>query len=99
MRRRSRTVTSPEGSAARALLWLVVGLAVLVALIALSAPELVWTDPGATSELLLVAGLAGVPGLVMLLWLAYRRRGSEDHPPADHPEGHPDRRPDRRKED
>ena len=85
--------TGASGSAARALLWLVVGLAVLVALIVLTAPELVWTDPAATSELLLFATIAGVPGLVLLLWLAYRRRGrDEDTSPSQHPEGHPDQR-------
>ncbi len=87
-----------EGSAARALLWLVVGLAVLVALIALSAPEIAWTDPGATSEILLVATIAGVPGLAALLWLAYRRRGQDVDPDPYHPEGHPDRRSDRGEE-
>lgn len=74
------------------MLWLVVGLAVLVALIVLTAPELVWADPGAASEVLLVATLAGLPGLVLLLWLAFRRRGSDDTTATDHPEGHPDRR-------
>jgi hypothetical protein len=92
MRRRPHSVASAEGSAARALLWLMVGLAILVALVVLSAPELVWTEPGATSQLLLVASLAGLPGLALLLWLAFRRRGSDDDAMADHPEGHPDQR-------
>ena len=69
MHRRSRIVASADGSATRALLWLVVGLAALVALIALTAPELVWRDPSAVSEVLLLAGIAGIPGLLVLLWI------------------------------
>ena len=94
MHRRSRIVASADGSAARALLWLVVGLAALIALIALTAPELVWRDPSAASEVLLLAGIAGIPGLLVLLWIAYKRRGDQDTeaPAGQHPEGHPDRR-------
>ena len=74
------------------MLWLVVGLAVLVALIVLTAPELVWADPGAASQILLIATVAGVPGLLLLLWLAYRRRGDDRATSSEHPEGHPDQR-------
>lgn len=81
-----------SGSVGRAMLWLVVGLAVLVALIVLTAPELVWADPGAVSEVLLIATVAGTPGLVLLLWLAFRRRGQDDVTSSQHPEGHPDQR-------
>jgi hypothetical protein len=80
------------GSAARALLWLLVGLAVLVALIALTAPELVWSDPGTATEVLLFAMLAGVPGLLLVFWLAFKRRGDDAAEPTHHPEGHPDAR-------
>ena len=95
MRRRFRSVASTEGSAVRALLWLLVGLAVLVGLIALSAPEIAWTSPGVATEVLLVAAMAGIPGLVLLLWVAFRRRGRDEPGPQQHPEGHPDQRPPR----
>lgn len=95
MRRRTRSVASTEGSALRALLWLLVGLAVLVGLIVLSAPEIAWTSPGVATEVLLVAAMTGIPGLVLLLWIAFRRRGREEQRPSEHPEGHPDQRPPR----
>ncbi len=81
----------------RSLLWLVAGLVVLIGLIVLSAPELVQADPAATSQILLIAAAAGIPGLLLLLAIAARRRLRNDPGPdaTDHDTTEPsDHRPD-----
>lgn len=65
----------------RSLLWLVAGLVVLIGLIVVSAPELVQADPAATSQILLIAAAAGIPGLLLLLSIAARRRLRNDPGP------------------
>jgi len=69
----------------RSLLWLMAGLLVLVGLVLVSAPELVLADPAATSQLLLLAAVAGVPGLLVLVTIAARRRLRND--PGPDPDG------------
>lgn len=63
----------------RALLWVLAGFAVLVIAVVAMAPELLRADVGATSELLVIAAAAGIPGLVVLAVIAAsRRRRSDD---------------------
>ncbi|MFP4147873.1 MAG: hypothetical protein ACLFUG_01695 [Nitriliruptoraceae bacterium] len=62
-----------EGSIARALLWLALGLLTLVVTAAAIAPELL-AAPGRLSDVLLLVLLAGVPGTVLLLTMITRRR-------------------------
>lgn len=71
-----RRVTSRarHGASARALLWLVGGL-VLAALgfVAVS-PEVASSEPGLVLELMGVASLAAVPGIVLLVVFVIRRK-------------------------
>lgn len=62
-----------EGSVARALLWLVLGLVLLVGAAIAIAPELLQT-PGGLREALLLVLVAGVPGAVLLVAMIARRR-------------------------
>lgn len=65
----------------RSLLWLVAGLAGFVIVIVLSAPELAFRDLTGTAQLALLAGIAGVPGLLVLVTIALRRRLRNDPGP------------------
>jgi hypothetical protein len=62
-----------EGSIARALLWLALGLVLLVLGALAIAPELLQL-PGQLSEVLLLILAAGVPGALLLLAMIGRRR-------------------------
>jgi type VI protein secretion system component VasK len=66
----------------RALLWLLVGVAVLAIAVVAVAPELLRADVRATSELAVIAVAAGLPGAVVLAVIAWSRRR---HDPADGP--------------
>lgn len=68
-----------RGDAARALVWLLLGVAVLVLIVMLVTPELVWGagEDGrqVLGELTMVIGVAGVPGVMILFATTrYRRR-------------------------
>ncbi|MFO7777634.1 MAG: hypothetical protein R6V28_04710 [Nitriliruptoraceae bacterium] len=62
-----------DGAIARALLWVVAGLLLLVLLALAIAPELL-AAPGRLTTVLLAILAAGVPGVVLLLALVGRRR-------------------------
>jgi hypothetical protein len=62
-----------DGAVLRALLWVVAGLALLVSLAVVTAPELL-AAPGTISTVLLVVLAAGLPGVVLLLAVVGRRR-------------------------
>lgn len=62
-----------DGAIARALLWLVAGLVLLVLLALAIAPELL-EAPGRLSGVLVVVLVAGVPGVLLLVGLVGRRR-------------------------
>lgn len=65
----------------RSLSWLVAGLLGFAIVIVLSAPELAFRDLTGTAQLALLAGIAGVPGLLVLLTIAIRRRMRNDPGP------------------
>ncbi|MCA1784009.1 MAG: hypothetical protein LC679_18130 [Intrasporangiaceae bacterium] len=65
----------------RSLLWLVAGLVAFALVIVISAPELAFRDLTGTAQLALLAGIAGVPGLLVLLTIAIRRRMRNDPGP------------------
>lgn len=69
-----------DGAIARALLWLLAGLVLLVLLAVLIAPELLGA-PGRLSAVLLLVLVAGVPGALLLLGLVGRRRRIDGHGP------------------
>jgi hypothetical protein len=62
-----------DGAIARALLWVLAGLVLLLLLAVLTAPELL-EAPGRLSGVLLLVLAAGVPGVVLLLVSIGRRR-------------------------
>ncbi|TVR24600.1 MAG: hypothetical protein EA387_05460 [Nitriliruptor sp.] len=62
-----------DGAIARALLWVVAGLVLLVLLAVVTAPELL-AAPGTISTVLLVVLAAGLPGVLLLLSFVGRRR-------------------------
>lgn len=62
----------------RALLWLLAGFAALTIAVVAMAPELLRADVGATSELVVIAVAAGLPGLVVLAVIAASRRRRSD---------------------
>ncbi len=62
-----------DGAIARALLWVVAGLVLLVLLAVVTAPELL-AAPGTISTVLLVVLAAGLPGVLVLLSVVGRRR-------------------------
>lgn len=62
-----------DGAIARALLWVLAGLVLLIVLAVAIAPELL-DAPGRLSGVLLLVLVAGVPGIVLLLGLVGRRR-------------------------
>lgn len=62
-----------DGAIARALLWVVAGLVLLVLLAVVTAPELL-AVPGTISTVLLVVLAAGLPGVLVLLSVVGRRR-------------------------
>ncbi|MFO7959792.1 MAG: hypothetical protein R6U94_02455 [Nitriliruptoraceae bacterium] len=67
-----------DGAIARALLWILAGLVLLVLLALLIAPELL-AAPGRLTAVLLAILAAGVPGVVLLLVLVGRRRRIDAH--------------------
>ncbi len=74
---RATPVAAPHaqaaGSVARALLWLVAGIAALFVLAGLVAPELM-AAPGEVGQLLILVLLAGLPGLILIVAVVRRRR-------------------------
>ena len=77
---RSRSTGDPQpadpeehGAIARALLWVVAGLGLLVLLAVATAPELL-AAPGTISHVLLLVLAAGLPGGLLLLSVVGRRR-------------------------
>lgn len=68
----------------RAVLWVLLGVALLVVALGATAPELLGDLRGA-SGLALVAFAAGIPGAVVLLVLAATRAGRHDQPGAGRP--------------
>lgn len=65
---------SEHGAIARALVWVGLGVLVAVALFVVVSPELVNSAPDVALELLGVVSLAAVPGLVLLVMAAVRRK-------------------------
>lgn len=77
-------VEPEDGSIARALLWLVVGLLVLVGATVATAPQLLQA-PGLLSDALMLVLVAGLPGVLLLVAMIGRRRridrsGIEERP-------------------
>jgi hypothetical protein len=70
---RDTEVEPEDGSIARALLWLVVGLLVLVGAAVATAPQLLQA-PGLLSDVLLLVVVAGLPGVLLLVATIGRRR-------------------------
>jgi hypothetical protein len=72
---------SQRGSVARAMLWLVGGLLVFVILVPLTAPEVVLAGRregvAVLGDSFVGLGLAAVPGSILLVVLAVRRRRRE----------------------
>ncbi|MFW5933399.1 MAG: hypothetical protein ACOCT8_01585 [Actinomycetota bacterium] len=68
-----RRAAGESGALARALLWVVSGLAAVVVLMVLTAPELLG-EPGVFGQLLLLVLAAGLPGLVVIAAVVRRRR-------------------------
>jgi uncharacterized membrane protein YhaH (DUF805 family) len=62
----------------RALLWVLAGFALLAIVVVAMAPELLRADVGATSELVVIAAAAGIPGLAVLVVIAASRRRRSD---------------------
>ncbi len=67
------------------MLWVMAGVALLVVLLGLTAPELMG-DLGGASSIVLLAFAAGIPGAVVLLVLAATRAGRHDQPGAGRPQ-------------
>jgi hypothetical protein len=63
-----------QGAIARALLWVVGGLVLAVLAFVAVSPELVGNAPGLVLELMGIVGLAAVPGIVLLVLFAIRRK-------------------------
>jgi drug/metabolite transporter (DMT)-like permease len=61
----------------RGILWLVGGLVLLAVAVLGTAPELRSADTSATVGLAGLVLAAGVPGLALIGWTAWRRRGAE----------------------
>ncbi|MTV25238.1 hypothetical protein FTX61_07430 [Nitriliruptoraceae bacterium ZYF776] len=68
----------------RALTWVLGGLALLALLVVATAPELL-ADVRVAGGLASLAFAAAVPGLLLLGYLAVRRRGRHDQPGAGRP--------------
>jgi hypothetical protein len=62
----------------RALLWVLAGVAGLAIGVVAMAPELLRADVGATSELVVIAAAAGIPGLVVIAVIAATRHRRSD---------------------
>lgn len=73
-----------DGSIARALLWLVLGLLLLVAAAVAIAPELLGV-PGRLSDVLLLVLAAGLPGGLLLITMISRRRRIDRAEPEERP--------------
>jgi hypothetical protein len=73
---RSEPDHTPAPHPGRALAWLAGGFALLALLGLLLFPELVGAPPGTLTDLALPLVIAGVPGLVIVLVVAWRRRGT-----------------------
>ena len=78
-----------RGAIARALLWVVGGLVLTALVLVAVAPEVVRSDPRVVVELSGLVVLAGVPGIVLLVVAAIRRKrmGLDDlgHDPSARP--------------
>jgi hypothetical protein len=92
-----------HGAIARALLWVVGGLVLAVLAFVAVAPELAGAEPRLVAELVGVVALAAVPGVILLVLAAIRRKrlGLDDQEPdlrtrveAEHRPDRPDHRPD-----
>jgi hypothetical protein len=75
----------------RGLLWLGGGLLLFVAIVIISSPELAFSDIGATGRLMVLAGIAGIPGSVLSGVIAAKRGTGKDvdAPPGASPEHRP----------
>lgn len=69
-----RTNDGQQGAIARALLWVVGGLVLAVVAFVAVTPELTGSEPGLVIELMGLVGLAAVPGMVLLVLAAIRRK-------------------------
>jgi Flp pilus assembly protein TadB len=63
-----------QGAIARALLWVLAGLVLAVVAFVAVTPELVGNEAGIVMELVGLVGLAAVPGMVLLVLAAVRRK-------------------------
>ena len=79
----SRDETSAAGATRRAVWWLVGGLGLTALAVVLMAPELLG-DLRGLGSVTLVATAAGIPGLVVVLVVAVRRRRQEPDTPHEH---------------
>jgi hypothetical protein len=72
---------SQDGAIARALLWVLAGLVLAVLAFVAVTPEVAGNEPGIVLELIGLVGLAAIPGLVLLVLFAIRRKrlGLDDH--------------------
>jgi len=70
-----------QGAIARALLWVLAGLILAVLAFVAVTPEVAGSEPGLLLELMGLVGLAAIPGLVLLVLAAVRRKrlGLDDH--------------------
>lgn len=67
-----------DGAMDRGVMWLLAGLGVAIVLLFVTAPELLFADALELGELLLVVFAAAIPGLAVVAYVAFRRRGQAD---------------------
>ena len=63
-----------QGAIARALLWVLAGLILAVGAFVAVSPEVAGQEPGIVLELMGIVGLAAIPGMVLLVLAAIRRK-------------------------
>jgi len=70
-----------QGAIVRALLWVLGGLVLAVLALLAVTPEVVGNEPGIVLDLMGTVGLAAIPGTVLLVLFAVRRKrmGLDDH--------------------
>lgn len=62
-----------DGAIARGLLWVLFGLLAAFGVFLLTAPEVIANEPAIAFGAVGVVLLAGIPGVVLLLWAALKR--------------------------